>query len=1333
MADQSGTSNLLRFFVNGKKVERDDVDPELTLLQFLRTKLRLCGTKLGCGEGGCGACTVMISQYSHEEQKVRHHAINACLVPICAVDGCAVVTVEGIGSTKTRLHAVQERISKCHGSQCGFCTPGIVMSMYTLLRNNPQPSQAEMESAFEGNLCRCTGYRPILEGFKSLTKEFCCSGPGPGGQCCMTMKDKDGVEVSSTLYDVSKFTPYDPSQEPIFPPELMTADWSKERPFLVVKGERVTWYRPTSLKELLALKHGFPRAKIVVGNTEVGVEVKFRNLVYPVLISPSEINELHTIQSSETELTVGAAVTLTEFGHAMEELIKTLPEYKSRVLVALTDMLQWFGSQQIRNVVTVGGNVMTASPVSDLNPLLAAARSRLTFASKEGGERTIAFTSDFFTGPPNQKVAAREDEVLLSITITFTEANEFLYWFKQARRRDGDAAIASAAMRVKLSDDASEGKRTVEDCSLVFGAMAAKTKSAPKTEQLLIGQEWSNDILPDVSKSLVDDLPLESGAPGGMIEYRHCLVISFFFKFFISVTNCIATIAVEDASAVPKPERLLSKSAQIYQEVPSDQSADDTVGRPIAHLRAEHHATGEAVFIDDIPSVEGQLYMGRVTSTEARAKIKSVDTSAALAMQGVIHYISAVDVPGANYMGPVVDDEPLFADGKVFVIGQTVGVVLAETRELAQRAAHAVRVEYEDRETPIITMEQAIDAESFYGVPREVKKGDTDAAFSDSATIIKEGEMRVGGQEHFYLETQASLAVPGEEDEMTLYTSTQHPASSQRMAAKALGVPQNRVTCHVKRVGGAFGGKQSHSGILSSMAVVAAKVSGRPVRFMLDRDEDMASTGQRHPILAKYKIGFTKDGKLTALDIKFYVNGGWTMSLSTAFVWKSASSIDHCYHWPNLTIHGRACRTNLPSNTAFRGFGEVEVAMLTESIMTDVAGWCSLPVEEVREKNMYQTGDETFYLQKLENVTLLRCWKEVIDRANLDKLKADAVQFNKANRWKKRGVAVVPTKYGVGFVPVPESSQGAAFIVVYVDGSVLLTHGGVEMGQGLHTKMIQICSRVLAIPTSKIFLSETSTNTVPNTTPTAASASTDLNGYAVKDAAEKIRDRLEPYRTKTPDGSWDDWVQSAFQDKVSLSATGMYGAPTPMLESGRIGFQYFTYGAACSHVEIDTLTGDWQVLKTDIVMDVGNSLNPAIDIGQIEGAFVQGMGYFTMEETLVSPSGYALSRGPGTYKIPCCGDIPKEFNVALLRSAPCDKGICSSKSVGEPPLFLASSVFYAIKDAITAARSDAGVTGVFRLDSPATVERIRMACADHVARTQVPPVDKQATPWAIQP
>ncbi|XP_065184519.1 xanthine dehydrogenase/oxidase-like [Sycon ciliatum] len=1328
MADQSGTSNLLRFFVNGKKVERDDVDPELTLLQFLRTKLRLCGTKLGCGEGGCGACTVMISQYSHEEQKVRHHAINACLVPICAVDGCAVVTVEGIGSTKTRLHAVQERISKCHGSQCGFCTPGIVMSMYTLLRNNPQPSQAEMESAFEGNLCRCTGYRPILEGFKSLTKEFCCSGPGPGGQCCMTMKDKDGVEVSSTLYDVSKFTPYDPSQEPIFPPELMTADWSKERPFLVVKGERVTWYRPTSLKELLALKHGFPRAKIVVGNTEVGVEVKFRNLVYPVLISPSEINELHTIQSSETELTVGAAVTLTEFGHAMEELIKTLPEHKSRVLLAFVDMLRWFAGHQIRNVAAIGGNIMTASPISDLNPLLVAAKSQLTFVSFNGGTRTIPFTTDFFTG--YRKVAVGEAEVLQSVTIPFTGPNEYFYGFKQAKRREDDIAIVNAGMRVRLSETENNTTRTVEDCSLAFGGMAAVIVTAKQTEQMLIGKEWTKDLFSEASKTLIDDLPLDSSAPGGKIEYRRSLTISFFFKFLLSVLNCVGTVEPEDLSAFQRTEPGSSKSVQVFQEVPSDQSADDTIGRPLAHVRAEHQATGEAVYIDDMPSLEDQRYIGFVCSSKAHAIIKSVDASSALAMEGVSHFISVKDVPGSNEIGVLVPDETVFADGKVYCIGHVIGVVLATTQKLAREAAAAVRVEYEELE-PIITIEQAIKAESFIGDPMSFGKGDCESAFS-SSDFVKEGEMRIGGQEHFYLETQASLAVPGEEDEMTLYTSTQNPSLSQTAAATALGVPSNRVVCKVKRMGGGFGGKETRASMLSAAAVVAARVSGHPTRFMLDRDEDMAITGQKHPFLAKFKVGFNKDGKVTALDIKLYSNGGWSLDLSGTVMTKAAGRIDHCYYWPTLAVTGWVCRTHLPSNTAFRGFGATQGNMYTESIITDVAGWCSLPAEEVREKNMYRTGDQTFYLQKLENVTLLRCWKEVIDRANLDKLKSDAAQFNKTNRWKKRGVAVIPTKFAIGFGQAGFMHQAGAFIVVYVDGSVLLTHGGTEMGQGLHTKMIQICSRVLAIPTSKIFLSETSTDTVPNTSPTAASLSTDLNGGAVKNAAEKIRDRLEPFKTKNPDGSWEDWVQAAYQDKVPLSATGFYGSPLEILENGKIAFLYFCYGAACAQVEIDTLTGDSQVLKTEIVMDVGNSLNPAIDIGQIEGAFVQGMGYFTMEESVVSPNGFLFSRGPGTYKIPGFADIPKEFNVALLRSAPNERAVYSSKAIGEPPLFLASSVFYAIKDAISAARSDAGLTGVFRLDSPATVERIRMACVDHVTK-QVPPVDPTATPWAIMP
>eukprot|EP00117_Sycon_ciliatum_P045303 scpid12502/ scgid0301/ Xanthine dehydrogenase/oxidase; Xanthine dehydrogenase; Xanthine oxidase; Xanthine oxidoreductase len=1073
----------------------------------------------------------------------------------------------------------------------------------------------------------------------------------------MTMKDESGVDVSTALHDVSKFAPYDPTQEPIFPPELMISKRSKTPSRLIVKGERVCWNRPQSLEQLLSLKHQHPRAQIVAGNTKIGLEMKFKNHVYPVLISPSEINELHTIQSSETELTVGAAVTLTEFGHAMEELIKTLPEHKSRVLLAFVDMLRWFAGHQIRNVAAIGGNIMTASPISDLNPLLVAAKSQLTFVSFNGGTRTIPFTTDFFTG--YRKVAVGEAEVLQSVTIPFTGPNEYFYGFKQAKRREDDIAIVNAGMRVRLSEAENNTTRTVEDCSLAFGGMAAVIVTAKQTEQMLIGKEWTKDLFSEASKTLIEDLPLDSSAPGGKIEYRRSLTISFFFKFLLSVLNCVGTVEPEDLSAFQQTEPGTSKSVQVFQEVPSDQSADDTIGRPLAHLRAEHQATGEAVYIDDMPSLEDQRYIGFVCSSKAHAIIKSVDASSALAMEGVSHFISVKDVPGSNEIGVLVPDETVFADGKVYCIGHVIGVVLATTQKLAREAAAAVRVEYEELE-PIITIEQAIKAESFIGDPMSFGKGDCESAFS-SSDFVKEGEMRIGGQEHFYLETQASLAVPGEEDEMTLYTSTQNPSLSQTAAATALGVPSNRVVCKVKRMGGGFGGKETRASMLSAAAVVAARVSGHPTRFMLDRDEDMAITGQKHPFLAKFKVGFNKDGKVTALDIKLYSNGGWSLDLSGTVMTKAAGRIDHCYYWPTLAVTGWVCRTHLPSNTAFRGFGATQGNMYTESIITDVAGWCSLPAEEVREKNMYRTGDQTFYLQKLENVTLLRCWKEVIDRANLDKLKSDAAQFNKTNRWKKRGVAVIPTKFAIGFGQAGFMHQAGAFIVVYVDGSVLLTHGGTEMGQGLHTKMIQICSRVLAIPTSKIFLSETSTDTVPNTSPTAASLSTDLNGGAVKNAAEKIRDRLEPFKTKNPDGSWEDWVQAAYQDKVPLSATGFYGSPLEILENGKIAFLYFCYGAACAQVEIDTLTGDSQVLKTEIVMDVGNSLNPAIDIGQIEGAFVQGMGYFTMEESVVSPNGFLFSRGPGTYKIPGFADIPKEFNVALLRSAPNERAVYSSK------------------------------------------------------------------------
>uniref|UniRef100_A0A8C1R587 Xanthine dehydrogenase/oxidase n=2 Tax=Cyprinus carpio TaxID=7962 RepID=A0A8C1R587_CYPCA len=1311
----------LVFFVNGKKITEKNAEPEKTLLTYLRRNLGLTGTKLGCAEGGCGACTVMVSKYHPHQNRIIHYAVNACLAPLCSLHHCAVTTVEGIGSMASKLHPVQERIAKAHGSQCGFCTPGIVMSMYALLRNNPQPSMHDVQEAFQGNLCRCTGYRPILEGYRSFTKDGgCCGGKAQSNGCCMTNEHTQEHDSSTLpaqkLYDQSEFMPLDPTQEIIFPPELMSLSKQPQRE-LRFAGERVLWIQPCSLEELLELKATYPNAKLVVGNTEVGIEMKFKNLFYPVILAPAYIPELNIIQNTQDGIQVGASVTLTVLGDVLRAAVKKLPAHQTEVFKAVLEQLRWFAGQQIRNVAAVGGNIMTASPISDLNPVFMAASCKLTVMSK-GEKHVIEMDGKFFPG--YRKTILKPEEILLSIEIPYTRKGQYFSAFKQSPRKEDDIAIVTCGMNVFFK----EQSNIVQSIRISYGGMAPVTVLATATCNRLLNRQWNEELLEEACTSLAEEMSLSPSAPGGMVTYRRTLTISLFYKFFLNVQHKLSLdllkegVTVEDvrpeyATATELFQLDSPSSVQLYQAVPPGYS-DDVVGQPIMHLSALKQATGEAIYCDDIPCYENELHLALVTSTKAHALIKSIDTSDAMAVPGVVAFISAKDIPGSNMTGPVVYDETVFADDKVTCVGHIVGAIVADTQAHAQRAAKAVKISYEELQPVIVTIQDAIANKSFFQPVRSIERGDVAQGFKDSDHILH-GEMHIGGQEQFYLETNCTLAVPrGEDGEMELFVSTQSASKTQALVAKALGVSANRVVCRVKRMGGGFGGKESRSTILSTVVAVAAHTVKRPVRCMLDRDEDMLVTGGRHPFFGHYKVGYMNNGRVMALEVTLYSNAGNSLDLSLSILERALFHMDNSYNIPNIRATGYVCKTNLPSNSAFRGFGGPQGMMIAESWMSDVALSCGLPAEEVRRMNMYKEGDFTPFSQRLDNFTIDRCWEECMQLSDFNKRKDAVEQYNRQHRWTKRGLSIIPTKFGISFTAV-FLNQAGALVLVYSDGSVLLTHGGTEMGQGLHTKMVQVASKTLGIPCSKIHITETSTNTVPNTSPTAASASSDLNGMAIYNACQTLLQRLQPYKDKNPKGCWEDWVKAAYFDRVHLSANGFYKTPDLGYDfetnSGR-PFNYFSYGVAVSEVEIDCLTGSHKNLHTSIVMDVGKSLNPALDIGQVEGGFMQGLGLFTLEELRYSPDGYLYTRGPGMYKIPAFGDIPIELKVSLLRDAPNEKAIFSSKAVGEPPLFLAASVFYAIKDAITAARAESNLTGPFRLDSPATPERIRNACED---------------------
>ncbi|XP_072042923.1 xanthine dehydrogenase/oxidase-like [Amphiura filiformis] len=909
--------------------------------------VQLTGSKEGCGVGACGACTVMISSVDPDinTPDIHHLAVNACLYPVCAVHGKAVTTVEGIGSTRTKLHAVQERLAKAHGSQCGFCTPGMVMSMYTLLRNHPKPTNQQLLRAVEGNLCRCTGYRPILDAFKTFTKESCGDGCqcingftngstspvhdrdscGENSQCVngrtngSTSADHD--QITSGLGNPKLFTEYDSSQDIIFPPEILTTKGEFLKTCWFRNGG-VAWASIGCLEELLELKSKHPGAPIIAGNTALGVK------------------------------------------------------------------------------------------------------------------KTVPLSGDFF--PSRLKTNVAEDEVIVNISIPFTKKDEYINVYKVSRSNHVDTAIVNAAFRLQLD----ESTKTVQDICLVFGGVAATTKIATDTANRLIG--------------------------------------------------------------------------------------------------------------------------------------KSIDPSKALAQPGVVDYVGAEDIPGETS----INGEDIFALGKVEFYSQIIGGIIANTPDIARKAAKLV-----------------------------------DVKFEDLPSIV----------------------------------------SIKMSASKVLGEKANRIRCHVRRIGGAFGGKIYR--IIPALAcTVAARKCGKPVRLILSRTEDMSLTGTRQPTYyAEYKAGFTDTGVLQALRVKVYVDAGFTEGCIDYVATHILFNLDSVYSVANIHSTAICCKTNKATNTAFRGYGAPEAIHIIENVMYDIATVCQI-----------------------------------------------------------------------------SQLQGMAMVTVYLDGTVLIHQSGIEMGQGIFTKMIQVASRVLGVPHDLVHCQETSTTTVPNQHGASASCTADRNGYAIKNACEIIKERLKPFKDANPKGSWTDWVMSAYQNRVNLTAIGFYKCADVtwswVTKTGR-PYMYPVYGTACSEVEVDCLTGNHQVLRTDIVIDIGRSMNPAIDIGQIEGAFMQGYGLFALEDHRYSPQGILLTNGPHAYKIPCFMDIPSEFNITLLRNSKTERAVYSSKGVAEPPVSLANSVFFAIKDAIQSARADVGLPGPFRLDSPATGERVRLACADSLVGKFPVAEPGTYTPW----
>jgi xanthine dehydrogenase molybdopterin binding subunit/xanthine dehydrogenase small subunit len=1236
------------FSLNGQNVRVENISPNTALLEFLRATGRT-GTKEGCAEGDCGACSVVIVEQD-ANGKPAYRAVNSCLIPLATLAGREVISVEGV-ACGTKLHPVQQKMVECHGSQCGYCTPGFIMSLFEGYHRDDLTTPEQLDDQLCGNLCRCTGYRPIRDA------------------AWEALAERGASALPSSV------------------PPLTSVDY---------EAQAEKFFRPTTLPQLFQLLASHPTARLVAGATELGLDITKRFQKFPALISVEAIPELRQIKRTDNEWQVGGAATLTDIEDTLG------PEFP-----ALKEMLRVFGSRQIRNRATMGGNIVTASPIGDSAPVLLALDAKVVLASS-GGERVLPI-AEFFVS--YRKTALRTGEILKTILIPRSQpaagTSRILRWFKVSKRREMDISTVAACFALEL-----DSARRVTGARLAFGGVAATPLRAVKTEAALLGKSWSEETVRSVLPLLHGEFTPISDVRGSA-GYRGALIGSLLVKFFHT------SVGDEVTSLTSKPEsqRLLTSSPT----------------KALPHESGHKHVTGEAIYTDDAAARRGMLEVWPVCSPHARARILKRDATAARAMPGIRAALLAEDVPGLNDVGAVRHDEILLADKDISFHGQLVALVVGESPEACRAAAAKVVVEYEPL-APVLTIPDAIAQNSFHTDANFIRRGDCADALSRAPQTL-EGEFAFGAQEHFYLEMQAAWAEPGEDGSMFVMSSTQHPSEVQHIVAHVLHVPVNHVVVQSPRMGGGFGGKETQAATFAALAALAAAKTGQPVRVRVNRDFDMMLTGKRHPFLAKFKVGFDRDGHLLAAKVELFSNGGWSLDLSMPVTDRAMFHLDNAYYIPHVEFSGRVAKTNVASNTAFRGFGGPQGMLVIEEIIDRVARALGLPPEVVRERNLYRGKGETnttHYGQEIEDNRIQRVWQELKAGSKFEKRRAEITEWNSQHPYLKRGLAMTPVKFGISFT-LTHLNQAGALVLIYQDGTVQVNHGGTEMGQGIHTNIAMIASRELGIAVDAVRVMPTSTDKVPNTSATAASCGTDLNGMAVKNACETLRARLAPVAAKllaaklghdikdeevmfrdglvgakgaTDAFKFHEVVTQAYLQRISLSSTGYYR--TPEIHYDRAAgrgkpFHYFSVGAAVSEVEVDGFTGMTRVLRTDILHDVGDSINAGINRGQIEGGFVQGLGWLTAEELVWDKDGKLLTHSPDTYKIPAIGDVPREFNVSFLANATQRNTIFGSKAVGEPPLMLAISVREAIRDAVAAfgARQH-----VVNLASPATGEAI---------------------------
>ncbi len=1493
-------TDRISFFLNGERVTLDDPSPDLLLIDYLRSPdVGLTGAKKGCGQGGCGACTVLLSRWDDDAGAVRHRAVNSCLRPVCALDGLAVTTIEGTGQVErpapahlthnpsfsraaapptyltpvmaeaarmaarsldeartaataavnapadavtatsdddlaqAGMNPVAYRLAMNNGTQCGYCTPGFVMNMCGLLSNRPEPTKREIQDVFDGNLCRCTGYRPILTGMETFASDWTVEDEHRRMKCL-------GEEATAAMT---------PAARPRF--ALPPGDQLTPEPARLYVGDKI-WVRPADLTELGAVLREFTgkRVRMVNANTSFGVypnEVRAAEVLVDIQLVP----ELRGTSVGADWADVGSSTTYAELIDLLDTVCQDRHLAENTAAGAMRLMARRTAGAIVRNAATVGGNTMLVlahvehgEPFpSDLLTALVAAGAEVTvwWALKDGAPRRLPM-ADLV----ERVVADRtllDDLVLITYHLPLPPAATIVYAQKVARREVNAHSLVNAGTALRLT-----GAR-VDSASLVFGGIAPFPWQAGRTAAALRGTTLSLADFSGFARILraevVEELTrwrdrMAAEPDEGITDaYRIELAVSFLYK---AIVNALLTVA---PAGVPEPDRSagvnmwgrwpLSGGTQSYQI----QDWKAPVSQPYIKLMAFYQATGQVKYTHETPvpprTVNAAFVQSRraladyhflLPDTDRPADATTLANHLRQRWAGFVELVTYQQIPdhGINLQG-MGADQPLLAVRQVSYVGQAIALVVADTEQEAVLIAEYVSDEcvgYTDVSLPdhwgpqwhrpVLSIEKAIGIGSvFPDYPTSaafnshiwrITRPGSDLSWAASLDPLDRASRRehvtiggvdcvvvtnsqsAGGQAHFYLETQACVVEPKDGDRWRMVPSTQSPMEMHGTAAMALGVEYHRIEVDMPQVGGGYGGKTEQTRFVVGPALVAANALGRPVRLVVPRDADTGMIGKRHAFYGQYQIAIDPaTGRLVGLDNRMWGDGGAFYDCSFIVANCIQLRADNAYQIENFQNQIDVCRTNKAPSTAFRAFGDIQGKVIIENAVDDAAFAAGRDPAEVREINMYRRGDVTPFGQALSYCYMREVWDYLKRVCDYGARKAEVETFNRANRWRKRGIAMLPVKYGSGY-NLTQLEQAAVHIGVYSgDGSVVIHQPGVEMGQGLVTRVEQVASYVLNVPFDLLRIEFPKTNVLPNPTSTGASTGTTYSAEAVKRSCQRLRERLTEFGHRMLDEHGPDWccqrqidfwnygkqgwatpltntatgvtrliwqnlVSVAYQQRVDLTVsntTPITGGETPLpamtfkpmddqhdipgidvdrkaMQGGAVdSFTGFTYSAACSVVEVDILTGEVQVLRSDLAYDIGWSLNPALDIGQVEGAFVQGIGYVLTEDLVFQPEGSPDEGRLNTtntwrYKPPAVTTIPLELNTHLFpRSLAANvpenpSDVLSSKEIGEPPLVLATSVFLAVKAAVRASRLERNLDGLFRFDAPATVQEVRRAC-----------------------